>query len=164
MRAAILLAAHGQLDAVQAERAVMSLVGSLLPSVVFFFLGALLREERARVAVVDAKDRRDIVTLTRRAADLAAKTIADSKYPDETVLRVGLSSDPNAPYEAKYDLASEDDGDWKGESLGIVIVVEKAIAEQLDGLTIDAENGHFLFGRREIAGGDNGNGDCSVQQ
>jgi Fe-S cluster assembly iron-binding protein IscA len=90
-------------------------------------------------------NRRNVVALTPDAAELARQTIASQEYPPETALRVVLRNDGGTGIGVQYDLPSDDDRDWVGESSGVVVLVEKAIAGRLEGLMIDAQGGRYTF-------------------
>jgi hypothetical protein len=143
---------HG-LDEIHAHRAFFHLLGLFMPSAVCFILATLLREKKALSRVVSAEDRQRIVSLTPRAAALAASTIATRNYPSETALRIVLSDDSDAPYVVKHDVPSDMDRDWIAESCGIDVVFEKTLVGQIDGLTIDARDGNYVFEKHIADGG-----------
>ncbi len=150
-RVPLVISVIARSDTISARREVVRFVASLLPSIVCFVAGARLRRKNRLSQIKGSENRRHIVNVTPRAAELAARAIASCNYPNDTVLRVVVSDDPNTPYDLKYDLPPSTDCDWISESLGVTVVVEKAIAEQVQGLTIDARDGCYVFETRDSA-------------
>ena len=89
--------------------------------------------------------RRDVVTLTQAAAELARQQMAESGFPDGTAIRVEASRDFHPQYRIVYDEPVADDRDWRGTSQGLTILVDKDLAAIVDGLEVDCEAGRFVF-------------------
>jgi Fe-S cluster assembly iron-binding protein IscA len=123
-------------------------VGMLVPSAVCFALAGILGRSKVAATVVNSEERRKVVFISPTAADYAASTIAGRNYPSDTVLRIVESDDSDAPYEVKYDVGADADRDWIDESGGVVVVVDKTLAERVEGLTIDIRDGKYVFEHR----------------
>jgi hypothetical protein len=107
----------------------------------------LSRKESPHPFIANIANQRKIVSLTPNAIELARNTIRDRAYPPETALRVLIRDNSNHPIKIEYDLPCDDDRDWFDASAGIVVLVSKAIANQLEGLKIDAQDGQYTFTR-----------------
>lgn len=103
------------------------------------------RQVRTKGIAAMTGNRRNVVVLTPDAAELTHKTITDRGFSPETALRVVLGKGDNSQIGVEYDVPLDDERDWVGESSGVVVLVEKAIASQLEGLTIDARDGQYAF-------------------
>ena len=110
-----------------------------------FFKHQEQHRSSAASAEETASDKRNLVTLTPAAAELVRRNITDRQYPPETALRVVRRDDRQPGIDVQYDVVSDDGRDWVGESSGIVVLVSQAISDQVDGLTIDVENGAYAF-------------------
>jgi Fe-S cluster assembly iron-binding protein IscA len=91
------------------------------------------------------ENRRNVVTLTPAAAELARKIVSERGFPPGTALRIVRHKDGDRRIDVQYDVPADDDRDWIGESLSIVVLIDKTIASELEGLTIDAANGQYVF-------------------
>ncbi len=91
---------------------------------------------------------RKIVTLTPNAVELARKIILDRGFSPESALRIVLRDDNSLQIDVQYDLPWDDDHDWVDGSSGVIVLVAKAIAHQLEGLMIDAQDGQYVFDRQ----------------
>lgn len=91
------------------------------------------------------ENRRNVVTLTSAAAELARQIIADRRFSPETALRVVIRRSDDRRFDIEYDIPLDDDRDWVGECSGVTVLVEKAIASELEELTIDAADGQYVF-------------------
>jgi hypothetical protein len=91
---------------------------------------------------------RKIVTLTPHAVELARKIIRDRGFPLESALRIVLQDSNSLQIDIQYDLPLNDDRDWIDRSSGIIILIAKAIAHELEGFTIDAKDGQYVFDRQ----------------
>ena len=84
------------------------------------------------------------VMLTEKAANEIKRVIAESKYPDQTVLRVGLRGGGCSGFEYSLGLDPEYDSkadeqakDIVSEQHGLRIAVDKKSDLYLDGTTVD---------------------------
>ena len=66
-------------------------------------------------------------------------------YPPETALLVRVADEFAPKFEVQFDLPESNGHQWRSESHGVTLLVEKEVAEKLPGVTIDAEDGEFLF-------------------
>jgi Fe-S cluster assembly iron-binding protein IscA len=114
-------------------------------------LGVILRRTTASVPVVRSENFQNIVELTPNARQLTRQIRHDRRFPNDTGLRILINTDKVPPFEIKFDLPTDDDSDWIGESDGIFVMIKKTMALQLRGLAIDASNGEFVFSMRQIA-------------
>lgn len=130
-------------DHIHGERLTSYLVGLFLPSIVCFIISAKLRQSLP--AAISTENQRNIVVLTPSAAALVRSVFTDRGYSSETGLRIVLRDDCTPAFDVRYDVLSDDGHDWIGESAGIAVLVEKAIADRLYGLTIDARDGQFVY-------------------
>lgn len=96
--------------------------------------------------------KRNIVTVTPDAADLAKSIIKQRGYPKNAAIRVVLAADEIAGFDIRYDLVCVDERDWIGDSSGLPILVAKAIIPQIEGLTVDASGGEYVFKREKTEG------------
>lgn len=94
--------------------------------------------------------RRNVVALTERAATLAREQIAERGYPPDTALHVRLTDDFHPDYRVEFDYPDSDGRQWRGESQGLTILVDKRYTHELDGLIIDCQDGRFSF-RKGVA-------------
>jgi Fe-S cluster assembly iron-binding protein IscA len=145
------LAAREHAPELIASRLFFEEVATTGMGVVCLILGLKLRNGRSPSPTIEAANRRDIVTLTPKAARLFHAIIQQRSLPPDTALRVALSDDPSPRIDVQYDIVSADDRDWVGECLGVTILVAKGVAEALEGLTIDAQGGQYTF--RSVNGG-----------
>lgn len=85
------------------------------------------------------------VKLTERAATEVKKIMADQKYGDETVLRVGVAGGgcSGFSYALGFDQATniDENKDSKYDCFGVQLVVDKKSALYLDGTTVDFYEG-----------------------
>jgi Fe-S cluster assembly iron-binding protein IscA len=88
---------------------------------------------------------RNIVALTAEASELGRETLKKRNYPTESVLRVIEQPGSHGSFDVQYDLPANDNRDWVGESSGVVILVAKEISDLLEGVTIDAKKGQYVF-------------------
>ncbi|HEV3166790.1 MAG TPA: hypothetical protein VGZ22_22375 [Isosphaeraceae bacterium] len=85
--------------------------------------------------------------LTPQATDQIHCLLAAHDYPVGTAVRV---VDFGAPGARRYDIQFDDrppldEDDWRCASHGIVLLIQRDIINPLQGLTIDFEDGRFLF-------------------
>jgi Fe-S cluster assembly iron-binding protein IscA len=95
----------------------------------------------------DGPHRKDLVVLTARAAEAARRHMAEHGFPTGSAIRVEVGGKRRRRgYEITYDDLPVTAGrDWIGESRGVSIFVFKEDALLLDGLSIDFQDGRFLF-------------------
>ena len=83
------------------------------------------------------------ITLTEKAASEVKKIIADQKFSDETVLRVGVQGGGCSGF--SYSLGFDNAWDVKADSLkehhGVKVAVDKKSDLFLDGTTLDFHEG-----------------------
>jgi len=89
--------------------------------------------------------RRNVVRLTKRAATHARRHIAEQGYPPDTALFVRVEEGLHTEYRIEYDYPESDGRQWRGESFGLTILVDKESTCQLDGLIVDCEDGQYAF-------------------
>ena len=121
------------------------LFGLMLPTVVCFILASILWPKDDKGPAVAHDNRRNLVVLTAEAANLARAVIAERQYPDNTLLRVVPVDAPTPSFDIQYDLPSNADDDWVGESSGLAVVVAKSLGEEVEGLVVDVEGGQYAF-------------------
>ena len=82
------------------------------------------------------------VTLTEKAANEVKKIMADQKYDENTVLRVGVAGGgcSGFQYSLGFDTAFDPKNDTRSEQHGVGIVVDKKSAPYLEGASIDYED------------------------
>ncbi len=117
----------------------------MLPAIVCLILASILWPKFDRGAVVERDNQKNLVALTPEAANLARAVIAERRYPDNTVLRIVPVDAPTPSFDIHYDLPSNADDDWVGESSGLAVVVAKSLAEEVEGLVVDVERGQYAF-------------------
>ena len=91
----------------------------------------------------------NIVTFTPSATALAENIIKQRGYARDAAVRVVLTADEIAGFDIQYDLVCVDERDWIGNSSGLPILVAKAINPQIEGLTVDASGGEYVFKREK---------------
>jgi Fe-S cluster assembly iron-binding protein IscA len=89
--------------------------------------------------------RRNVVTLTESAADHARRQIAERGFPPETALYIRTTDDFHPQIKIEYDLPESDGRQWRSESQGLTVLLDKDKTHHLDGVVIDSENGQFVF-------------------
>jgi len=110
-------------------------------------LNAFLKSKHpSKIATEDGKiPERNLVSLSAAAADLFRRNVAERGFPPETALRVVLADHVEHGFDVRYDVVSEDGHDWVGESSGVTVLVSKEMADKVEGLTIDAQDGAYVF-------------------
>jgi Fe-S cluster assembly iron-binding protein IscA len=95
----------------------------------------------------------DLVVLTERAAEAAARHMAEHGFPAGTAIRVEVTQKARPRgYEITYDDLPVTQGrDWVGNSRGLSVLVSKSDARLLQGLVIDFKNDRYLFDERRVA-------------
>ncbi len=83
------------------------------------------------------------VTLTEKAASEVKKIMADQKYDENTVLRVGVAGGgcSGFQYSLGFDTAWDPKADLHTEQHGVGVVVDKKSDLFLDGTTLDFHEG-----------------------
>ena len=83
------------------------------------------------------------VMLTEKAANEVKKIMADQKYDENTVLRVGVAGGgcSGFQYSLGFDTAFDPKADTRTEQHGVGIVVDKKSDLFLDGTTLDFHEG-----------------------
>ena len=79
------------------------------------------------------------VTLTERAADEVKKIIGEQNYPDDTLLRVGVTGGGcgGMSYGLRFDNNFDESADSKYDCHGITMVIDKKSTIYLEGTTVD---------------------------
>jgi Fe-S cluster assembly iron-binding protein IscA len=105
-----------------------------------------------RVRVQDLLDcltqhEREVVRLTERGAEHARDVMKTRGFPDTTAIQVEVEqAGGETTYEITFDDQPPENGTvWKWESHGVRVIVAKRIAAQVEGLTVDAWDGEFVF-------------------
>ena len=91
--------------------------------------------------------KRELVRLTQRAADHARFLMRTRGFPATTALQVEIDRRRGeTAFRITFDDQPPKDGSvfWS-ESSGVKVIVPKQVAEEVDGLLIDADGGEFLF-------------------
>jgi Fe-S cluster assembly iron-binding protein IscA len=98
----------------------------------------------------DGPHRKDLVVLTARAAEAARRHMAEHGFPTGSAIRVEVNGKRRRRrYEITYDDLPVTAGrDWIGESRGVSIFVSKEDSLLLHGLSIDFQDGRYLFDDR----------------
>jgi hypothetical protein len=90
---------------------------------------------------------KDVVQLTERGAAFARQRLLEQGHPPETALMIRIADEFGPEYEVEFDLPESDGRQWRSESHGITLLVDKREEEKLQGLVIDTEDGEFVFRR-----------------
>lgn len=90
---------------------------------------------------------KSVVSLTEKAAENATRIMQERGFPHGSGLRLEVEGKaPEQRYIIQYDDTPTSDGsDWVGTSHGIPILVSKRLAPQVEGMTIDFQNGDYAF-------------------
>lgn len=83
------------------------------------------------------------VLLSEKAAKEVKKIIEEQKYPDATLLRVGVAGGgcSGFQYSLGFDQAFDEKADKKYQYHGVTVVVDKKSELYLDGTTVDFYEG-----------------------
>ena len=75
--------------------------------------------------------------------------IAERGFAPGTAVRVAALDPAGGEYAIEYDLPITDGREWKGQSEGLTVLVDKAAAEDLalSGMVVDFADGSFTFHR-----------------
>jgi Fe-S cluster assembly iron-binding protein IscA len=104
----------------------------------------------------DTPFRNDVVILTERAAEAARRQMAERGFPPGSAIRVDVTGKRQPRhYEITYDEVPATEGrDWIAQSHGVTILVFKKDALHLKGLTIDFQDGRYVFDERTLTSPD----------
>jgi Fe-S cluster assembly iron-binding protein IscA len=93
-----------------------------------------------------------VVILTERAAEAARRQMAERGFPPGSAIRVDVTGKRQPRhYEITYDEVPATEGrDWIAQSHGVTILVFKKDALHLKGLTIDFQDGRYVFDERTL--------------
>jgi iron-sulfur cluster assembly protein len=83
------------------------------------------------------------VTVTEKAVGEIRRVVSEGKYPEATMLRVGIAAGGCSGFSYKLDLVTETDPakDQISDQHGMKVVVDKKSALYLDGATVDFYEG-----------------------
>lgn len=83
------------------------------------------------------------VNVTEKAVKEIRRVVTEGKYPEQTMLRVGIAAGGCSGFQYKLDLVNETDAakDEISDQHGMKIVVDKKSALYLDGATVDFYEG-----------------------
>ncbi len=83
------------------------------------------------------------VILTEKAAGEIKRVLSEQKYPDNTVVRIGVAGGgcSGFAYDFRFDNATDEVKDHVDEQHGLKVAVDKKSALYLDGTTIDFYEG-----------------------
>jgi Fe-S cluster assembly iron-binding protein IscA len=141
---ASILSRLDRLDPVSRERLPWYIVGLFWPGALCLIVAMVFRERRP-TSTLPTGNRRNIVEFTPAAADFAKAAIHTRHYPEDTVLRIAQRHEQGSGFEVRYDLPSSEGADWIGETQGLMVVVEKAIADELNGVVVDMARDQYVF-------------------
>ncbi len=86
-----------------------------------------------------------IVSLTDRASIFASQAIKERGFDADSALCVTVTDDFHPRFRIQFDYPDSDGSQWRGESNGRIILVDKASAAAVNELVIDCENDEFIF-------------------
>lgn len=86
----------------------------------------------------------NIVDLTDSAVDEIRRRHAAGQFDADVVVRVSLDRAEYRTVTIQFDFVLADGRDWIGQSKGIPIVVDRDMASELQGFTVDFRHGEFV--------------------
>jgi Fe-S cluster assembly iron-binding protein IscA len=86
----------------------------------------------------------NVVELTATAARELSRRLAEGQFDADVVVRIELDQEYPTHVIAKFDYPLADGQDWIGQSQEIPIVVDRRVAPQLQGATIDFDDDTFI--------------------
>jgi Fe-S cluster assembly iron-binding protein IscA len=128
--------------------ALLGCIGLVLSALAYTYNISMRTENEPNLDADCSK--KSVVVLTSSAAALAKSIIEQRGYSKDTAVRVVLESDESVGFGIRYDCVSIDDRDWIDNISGLTIIVAKAIAPRLEGLTVDASGDEYVFRREKL--------------
>jgi hypothetical protein len=86
----------------------------------------------------------NVVDFTDAAIDEIRMRHADGRFDADVVVRVTPDPSEYRKVMIQFDFALADGRDWIGQSQGIPIVVDREVAHEMQGCTIDFRDGYFV--------------------
>lgn len=107
------------------------------------------RQRIGELVLKATENSRNIVRLTRAAADEVRRVIIDRQFAPDTAVRVVPIEPTIGDYEIQYDLPVNDGRDWQMQSEALTVLVNKSDVDDSDlsEIVVDFKDGRFTFDR-----------------